>query len=70
MSDVSVTVILILVTTSAVVIGLICMNLSADLACRKLLRMDIPVHGIGRQRGHDCCEIAWRYVLGRGSYHF
>jgi hypothetical protein len=34
------------------------MDLPANLARLELLRMDIPVHGIGRQRGNDRGEVA------------
>lgn len=62
-------VIVILVLIASFVMVFVCPDLSADLACREELCMDVPVYGIGGKRGDDCCEIASSYVLCRGSYH-
>ena len=62
-------VIVILVLIASFVMVDVCTDLSADLACREQLCMDVPVYGIGGKRGDDCREIASRYVLCRGSYH-
>ena len=52
-----------------VVVMTLCMDLAANLAGWKLLGVDVPIDGIGFQRGDDCSEIASGYVLCRGAYN-
>jgi hypothetical protein len=45
-----------------VVVTTLCVDLPSDFTCRELFRVDIPVRGIGGQRGYDPGEVASRYV--------
>src|SRR5260370_24913791 len=61
-------VVLVLAVVPVVLVTALCMDLSANFACRELLRVDISVCGIGCQLGYHPGELAARNVLSGGPY--